>query len=125
MTTRILRVLPPYNVNAAAAVALIAALEDREHYEWYLDQVRESKTILYAAFDRLGIGFLPSEANFVLARFGERVGRVCAELAERGIHVRDRSTQPLCEGCARITAGVVAHTVRFIAALEEVLCDAR
>ena len=43
---------------------------------------------------------------------------------ERGIYLRDRSEAPGCAGCIRITAGVVEHTRRVIAAIEEVLCAA-
>ena len=122
---RIQCVLPPYSVNVAAAVALPAALEDHDSYTTYLDEVRQSKALLYQAFDRLGIEHWRSEANFVLARFGEQARRVCELLTRRGIRVRDRSKQPLCDGCVRITAGVVAHTLCCIEAIEEVLCGAR
>jgi histidinol-phosphate/aromatic aminotransferase/cobyric acid decarboxylase-like protein len=47
---------------------------------------------------------------------------VVAQLAARGIFVRNRSTEPGCEGCVRVTAGVVEHTVRCVTALEEILC---
>jgi histidinol-phosphate aminotransferase len=36
--------------------------------------------------------------------------------------VRDRSNQPGCDGCVRITTGIVEHTNACIAALEEALC---
>jgi histidinol-phosphate aminotransferase len=39
--------------------------------------------------------------------------------------VRDKSGDPGCEGCIRITTGVVEHTRACLAALEEVLCAAR
>jgi histidinol-phosphate aminotransferase len=119
------RVLPPYNLNIAAAVALPAALRDRDRYEWYLDQVRRSKQLLYEGLDRLGIVYWKSEGNFVLARIGPAASRVCGDLTKREIHIRDRSSVPGCEGCARITAGVVEHTARCLAALEEALCGAQ
>lgn len=125
MLRRVEEVLPPYSINVAGAVALTAALDDRRYYESYLDEVRQSKSLLYQMFDRLGIEYWPSEANFVLARFGRDASYVCTQLQERGIHVRDRSSSPQCDGCVRITAGVVAHTRRCIAAIEEVLCEAR
>jgi len=46
-------------------------------------------------------------------------------LSARGIHVRDRSADHGCAGCVRITAGVLEHTRRCIAAIEEVMCGAR
>ena len=64
-------------------------------------------------------------SNFVLARFGVDTKRICEGLLQRGIYVRDRSKNHGCQGCVRITTGVVEHTERCIAALEEVLCAAR
>lgn len=117
--------VPPYSINIAAALALPAALRDTRHYTWYLAEVRESKRLLYAALDRLGLGYWRSEANFVLARLESRASAVVDSLRARGIYVRDRSADPGCEHCVRITAGVVAHTQACVAAIEEVLCDAR
>jgi histidinol-phosphate aminotransferase len=119
------RVLPPYSVNAYAVAAIQAAFEDLDYYGWYLGQVEESKALLYQALARLGVKFWPSAANFVLAYFGDRSTEVLAGLGTRGITVRDRSRDPGCEGCIRITAGVVPHTRACVAALEEVLCAAR
>jgi histidinol-phosphate aminotransferase len=118
------RMVLPYAVNACAAVALPAAFGDTDYFEWYLDQVRESKALLYAAFDRLGVGYWPSAANFVLARINGDAGRVIESLASRGVYVRDKTRDPGCAGCMRVTAGVVDDTRAFIAALEEVLCGA-
>ena len=122
---RVSRVLPPYSVNVAAAVALPAALRDCRYYEAYLREVDESRERLYAAFDRLEIPYWRSAANFVLAKFGAASPRICRSLAELGIYVRDRSMMHGCEGCVRITAGMAAHTTRCIDALEEVLCATR
>jgi histidinol-phosphate aminotransferase len=118
------RIVPPYTLNVGAAVALRAALDDVEYFEWYLAQVRESRELLYAALTRLGVPYWPSAANFVLARFGADLERVLAGLAARGVIVRDRSRDPGCAGCARITTGVVEHTARCVEALQEVLCGA-
>lgn len=122
---RIRRVVPPYSINIAAAVALPAALADREHTARYVTECRESKERLYAALDRLGIEYWRSDANFVLARFGDVTARLVDELRARGIYVRDRSRAPLCKGCVRITTGMVAHTERAIEAIVEVLCAGR
>lgn len=119
------RVVPPYSVNVGAAVALPAALGDRSHLEGYTRQVRESRELLYAALDRLGVKYWRSDANFVLAQFGTRASEVIETLRGRGIHVRDRSKVPGCSGCVRITTGIVDHTRKAIVVIEEVLCDAR
>ena len=117
--------VPPYSINIAAVVAISAAMQDTAHYRWYLDQVRESKRLLYAALDRLERTYLKSEANFVFAHFGDAATHLVANLKQRGIYVRDRSGDPRCIGYVRITTGVVAHTQACIEAIEEILCDAR
>lgn len=117
-------VLPVYSVNIAAVAAVQAALGDAEHLQEYLRQVKESKALLYAACDRLGLKYWQSDANFVLVGAGERCGAIVAGAARRGIYLRDRSAEPGCAGCVRIATGRVEHTRRAIAAIEEVLCAA-
>jgi histidinol-phosphate aminotransferase len=115
-------VTPVYSVNVAAVVAVQAALADRAYVDEYLRQVEVSKDLLYAACDRLGLQYWKSRANFVLVRAGDRLQQFLTGATARGIYLRDRSTEPGCDGSVRIGTGVVAHTQRCIAAMEEVLC---
>jgi histidinol-phosphate aminotransferase len=117
-------VVPPYSLNVCAAAGLRAALGDRDRHAWYVGQVQQSRALVYDFCGRHGLTYWESGANFVLARVGPRSAAVAAALAARGIFVRDRSRDPGCEGCIRITAGVVEHTERCLAALEEILCGA-
>ena len=119
------RVVPPYSVNAWAAAALPVAVADRDYQAWYCAQAQQSRQLLAAACARLSIETWPSTANFILARVGPRAGDIVRALGERGVRVRDRSGEAGCEGCIRITAGLVDDTERAIAAFEEVLCAAR
>jgi len=119
------RAIPVYSVNIAAVVAIQAALADLDHVNDYLRQVAESKTMLYAACDRLGLRFWPSRSNFVLVCAGERTDALVKGAFEKGVYLRDRSTEPGCQGCLRIATGIVEHTARAIAVIEEVLCAAR
>jgi histidinol-phosphate aminotransferase len=118
------RAVPAYSINVAAAVGVLAALEDTAYTDDYLRQTRESKRLLYDACERWRLRYWPSAANFVLVRTGEYTARVLDGVLERGVYLRDRSDAPGCAGCIRITAGVVEHTRRAIAAIEEVLCAA-
>jgi histidinol-phosphate aminotransferase len=117
--------IPVYSVNVAAAVAVQAALADGDHLQEYLRQTAESKTLLYAACERMGLTYHRSDANFVLVCVGDRVSALVKGVAARGIYIRDRSSEPGCAGCVRISAGIVEHTRRVAAAMEEVLCAAR
>jgi len=119
------KVVPPYSLNAWATAALPVAIADRPYRDWYIGQAAESRALLTAACERLNLQTWPSAANFVLVRVGAAISRILAELAAKGLRVRDRSHEPGCEGCIRITAGVVEDTKRLIAALEEAVCGAR
>jgi histidinol-phosphate aminotransferase len=120
--TRMRRVLPPYSLNVFVVAALEAALADRAYMDGYRAQVRESRELLYAACDRWGLGYVRSEANFVLVRAGDRRRALIDGLQARNIYIRDRDTQPGCAGCVRVTTGLVAHTRACIDAMEEILC---
>jgi histidinol-phosphate aminotransferase len=61
----------------------------------------------------------------VLVCAGDRTDALVKGAAARGVYIRDRSTEPGCAGCIRIAAGIVEHTERGIAVIEEVLCAAR
>lgn len=119
------RVLPPYSINICAAVALGAALRDRAYLEWFVAQSVESRTLVYEACQRLGLPYWPSAANFVLVRVGPDASAIVKHMASAGILVRDRSTQPGCDGCIRITAGAVDHTRAALTALEAALASFR
>lgn len=112
------RAIPPFSLNVCAVEGMRAALRDEACHRWYCEQVATSRRLVYAACERIGIRYWPSEANFVLVRLGDRLEEVVARLAARGIFIRDRSREPGCEGCARITTGVVEHTQACVEALE-------
>lgn len=118
------RAVPVYSVNIAAAAAIQAALQDLDHLNGYLRQVAESKALLYAACDRLGLKYWPSLANFVLVCAGDRTDAIVKGAFAKRIYLRDRSTEPGCAGCLRMATGIVDHTRRAIAVMEEVLCAA-
>jgi histidinol-phosphate aminotransferase len=110
----------PFNINGVAMAATLAALEDAEFLPRYAAQVATSRARLYDACRSLGFPFWESAANFVLVQVGDAVPVVVQALAARGVHVRDRSTDPATPGCIRITAGVLDHTAAAIDALESV-----
>jgi histidinol-phosphate aminotransferase len=119
------RAIPVYSVSIAAVTAVQAALRDLDHLREYLRQVEASKALLYAACDRLGLTYVPSRSNFVLVCAADRTEALVNGAFERGIYIRNRSSEPGCAGCIRIGAGIVEHTRRCIDVLEEVLCAAR
>ena len=115
------RVASPYNVNAVALACLPAALADEGYLRRYVAEVRRGRALLLAAFRGHGITCWPSHANFVLAHLGAPARAFVAAMSRRGILVRDRSDDPFCPGCVRITVGTARQMRRALAALEESL----
>lgn len=117
--TMLRRVSSPYNVNAVALACLPEALTDREYVRQYVAEVRQGRERLEQELGSLNMRFWPSQANFVLVRIGERHEAFVRAMRERGILVRDRSRDPGCDGCVRISVGSNAQTERLLVALRE------
>jgi histidinol-phosphate aminotransferase len=118
------RVSSPYNVNAIALACLPKALADQDYIQNYVTEIRVSRTRLEFALASREVKFWPSQANFVLARFGSTAADSAAfveRMRSRDILVRDRSSDHGCQGCVRITLGPREHTDRLLAALQETL----
>jgi histidinol-phosphate aminotransferase len=118
------RVCSPYNVNAAALACLPAAMADAEYVREYVNEVLEGRIRLERALAERHIPFWPSQANFVLARIGstdQDSSAFVEEMRKRRILVRDRSSDPGCLGCVRITLGSREQMDRLLLALREVL----
>lgn len=115
------RAISPYSVNSVALACLAAALEDEEYLRWYVDEVLASRALFEANLARMGVPFWASRANFVLVYIGAEHRAFVDAMRARGVLVRDRSNDPGCDGCVRITAGTREHTQQGLAALEEAL----
>jgi histidinol-phosphate aminotransferase len=117
------KVSSPYNVNGVALAVLPEALADDEYLNWYVAQVAAGRERMFAALKELSVRTWPSAANFVLMDIGPRHKALVAAMRARGVLLRDRSSDPGCEGYVRITLGVEEHVTRGIAALRESLAE--
>ena len=115
------KVSSAYNVNGVALAVLPAALKDETYLAWYVAQVHAGRERVFAALRELGVRTWPSAANFVLMDIGARHKELCAAMRRRGVLLRDRSSDPGCDGYVRITIGIEEHVTRGIAALRESL----
>jgi histidinol-phosphate aminotransferase len=117
------KVSSPYNVNGVALAVLPEAIADDAYIAWYVGQVHAGRERIFAALRELSVRTWPSAANFVLMDIGPRHKELCAAMRRRGVLLRDRSTDPGCEGYVRITIGVEDHVTRGIAALRDSLAE--
>jgi histidinol-phosphate aminotransferase len=99
------RVLSPYSVNSLALACLPAALEHSAYLDWYVGEVLAARAEFEAALDAAAVRRWPSQANFVLVEIGAQHREFVRMMLAGGVLVRDRSSDPGCDGCVRITIG--------------------
>jgi histidinol-phosphate aminotransferase len=115
------KVASPYNVNGVALACLPAALEDDAYVRWYADQVKSGRERMAAGLRELGVPFFESHANFILMQIGPKHAELVKAMRDHGVLLRDRSTDPGCNGFVRITIGIEEHVTRGLAALKTCL----
>lgn len=109
----------PFNVNLPAQVGALAALDDTEHLQRSVEMVNRGRAQYYAAFESMGLAYVPCHTNFILVRVGDGAG-VYAEALARGVITRPMGGYGLPE-YIRITIGNEAENTRCIAVLRELL----
>ena len=122
----IMRVKQPYNVNAAAEIAVLASMDDLPYLQGLVQKIVVEKQRLEVELAKLpGFEVSPSSANFLLCRLsGVSAREVHARLIERGILVRYFDT-PLLQNHLRISAGRPDQTDALLAALREIIAMAK
>ena len=119
------RVLSPYSVNSLALACLPPALEDTAYLDWYVGEVLTARTEFEAALDQAGVRRWPSRANFVLVEIGKQHAEFSRLMRAAGVLVRDRSSDPGCDGRLRITIGTREQMRQAALALNETLATLR
>ena len=114
------RVRLPFNVGRPAAVAMLAALDDRDFCDRSKRLNAEGKAQFEEAFERLGLHAYRSAANFVAVAVPVGADEAYGALLERGIIVRSGDGLGM-PGRLRVTIGSYEDNVAFIAALEALL----
>jgi histidinol-phosphate aminotransferase len=113
------RVLSPYSVNSLALACLPPALEDTAYLDWYVGEVLAARRDFEAALDAAQVHWWPSRANFILVEIGEKHAEFVRLMREAGVLVRDRSSDPGCDGRVRITIGTREQMKKAAVALNE------
>lgn len=110
----------PFNVNLAAQVAATAAITDTAFVDRSLQTNTDGLARLYAGFERMGLPYIPSFANFVLVNTKQPCREVFTALLKQGVIVRTGDVFGL-PTFLRVTVGTPAQNERFLMSLENVL----
>ncbi len=109
------KIKPPYNVSKLTQDFAINALEDKGGFSKNLEVILKEKENLKLAFEQLSFvkKVYPSDANFWLIKV-TNAGDRYKSLLTNGVVVRDRSNEPLCENCLRISVGTPEENGRLL-----------
>ncbi|MBN2692964.1 MAG: histidinol-phosphate transaminase [Burkholderiaceae bacterium] len=113
------RVRSAFNTSTLGQAAALAALDDQGFIDQAYSVNRAGHAQLAAAFDALGLRYIPSQGNFILVRVGQDDGagaRVNLALLQRGVIARPVDNYGLPQWL-RISIGTEAENAACIAAL--------
>lgn len=113
------KIKPPYNVSSLSQQQGLAGLLKTTWFDIHLKLIREFRDTLAKELGKLSFveKVYPSDANFILVKVDDAALRYY-QLIQLGIVVRDRSSQPLCENCLRITVGTEQQNEKLMEALK-------
>lgn len=112
------KIKPPYNVNELTQKRALERLADREKIQLEIDSIVIQRGDLLKVLHEVKFvsKIYPTEANFILIKVDDANKRY-AELIAKGIVIRNRTTQPLCENTLRLTIGTAAENKKLMEAL--------
>lgn len=115
------KIKPPYNVNELTQQHVLERLKDQDIVKNQVKSILNERALLIEAFK--GISFIskiyPTDANFILVKVDDATIRY-NKLIEKGIVIRNRTNQPLCENCLRFTVGTPDENKKLINVLNEI-----
>jgi len=113
------QVRDPFPVHRLAQVAAVAALNDRDHIVKSIQLVYDGRRYLYKELDKMGLFYVPSQANFILIDFRKDVEKVFLSLLRKGIIIRPGKGWGY-PTFGRVTIGRMEDNRRFVKALKKI-----
>ena len=114
------KIKPPYNVNELTQMCAIERLQNKEKVAEEVKTILAERKVLIDALEKVDFvkKIYPTEANFILAKVDDANKRY-DELLTKGIVIRNRTTQVLCENTLRFTVGTKDENETLIKVLKE------
>ena len=114
------KIKPPYNVNELTQQRAVERLSKTEEVSLEILEIKNQRTALISRLETIPFiqKIYPTACNFVLIKVDDATKRY-QQLIAKGIVIRNRTTQPLCENCLRITIGTEEENTTLWNALKE------
>ena len=116
------KIKPPYNVNELTQKKALKRILQPDIIKNEISAIlAEKKKLINALLKAKFVSNVyPSDANFIMIEV-DNANKRCNELITKGFVIRNRSTQPLCSNCLRITIGTPEENNKLIATLKEII----
>jgi len=113
------KIKPPYNVNELTQKRALARLSDSAKIKEEINSIIAQRELLLKVLHEVNfvLKIYPTEANFILIKV-DNANQRYDELIAKGIVIRNRTTQPLCENTLRLTVGTEEENKKLIEALQ-------
>lgn len=113
------KIKPPYNVNELTQQRALDRLENPKKIKEEISSIIAQREELLKVLNEVNFvsTIYPTEANFILIKV-DNANQRYDELIAKGIVIRNRTTQPLCENTLRLTIGTAEENQKLIAALK-------
>ena len=112
------KIKPPYNINQLTQEKALEILNDYDKIKLSTKTILNQKQYLEKALQKFSFieKIYPSDANFILIKVDNATERY-NELIKKGIVIRNRTNDDLCENCLRITVGTKEENEKLIVEL--------
>jgi histidinol-phosphate aminotransferase len=115
------KIKPPYNVNELTQLRALDRVHNKDVVDSEIADLLKQRAILSEALVEVNFieNIYPSDANFILVKVDDANKRY-GQLLEKGIVIRNRTTQPLCENTLRFSVGTGEENKKLIEALKNI-----
>lgn len=115
------KIKPPYNVNGLTQQKALERVLDTEAVKTEIASILEGRSKMIKGLQEVSFikKIYNSDANFVLVKV-DAADKRYKQLLDKGIVIRNRSTQPLCESTLRFTVGTPEENSKLITLLNEI-----
>jgi histidinol-phosphate aminotransferase len=114
------KIKPPYNVNQLTQDRALERMCNLDIVKREVDSILKERQQLIIQLGKIAFikTIYPSDANFILVKVDD-ANRRYSQLIEKGVVVRNRTTQPLCKDCLRFTIGTEKENKTLITILNQ------
>ncbi len=118
--TTLNKIKPPYNINQLTQDKALERLQSIGDIKLETETIINERAGMILALESIPVirNVYASDANFLLVKVDDANKRY-KQLVEKGIVVRNRTNQPLCDNCLRFTIGTSTENKRLIETLKE------